>query len=299
MRSAEFELHWLLTSPPIFTELAGMTLMSRADRARIADALDNVNGADSDMIAGATQSHGSTPRKNGVGHRAEHLLATALRHCPGIDLIATRLPISEGPRTVGELDLLYDDHHRQCRVHCEVSVRLLLQRAPEARWSAWCGTDPSQGWQDKLDRLRDHQLPLGHHPLVPRHPTWPTVNEALLLGWLLQPVGQGWPIADGASPDHLHGWWLRHGLAEPLRSSRAARFSIIPSDGWLGPLHLPSSTPVLAPRELSQLLDRHFVKKDHAVLVAEVIRADDGGWREIARGAMVHRRWPEIPARWR
>ena len=270
--------------------------MSRADRVRIANSLDDVA---TDADTGATESPGLPPRKTAVGHRAEHLLSSALRRCPGIDLIASRLPISEGTRTVGELDLLYDDHQRQCRVHCEISVRLLLQRAPEARWSAWCGTDPSQGWQDKIDRLRDHQLPLGHHPLVSRHPTWPTVNEALLLGWLLQPAGQTWPIADGTSPDHLHGWWIRHGIAEPLRSSRAARFSIIPSDGWLGPLHLPSSTPVLAPRELSQHLDRHFAKKDHAILIAEVIRANDGGWREIARGAMVHRRWPEKPARWR
>jgi len=32
---------------------------------------------------------------------------------------------------------------------------------------------------------------------------------------------------------------------------------------------------------------------------SEVIRADDGGWREINRGAVAHRRWPEKPARWR
>lgn len=289
------ELRWLLTSPPLFAELPGIPLMSRADRVRIAGLLSEEHRRD----ARATEPPGSPARKIAVGHRAEDLLAAALGACPGIDLIAARLPISDGDRTLGEIDLLYDDHARQCRVHCEVSLRLLLQRAPEAAASAWCGTDPSQIWQDKIIRLRDHQLPLGRHPLVPRHPTWPTIDEALVLGWLLQPAGQTWPIATGASPDHLHGWWLRHGLAEPLRSSRAARFSIIPSDGWLGPLHLPSSTPVLAPRELSQLLDRHFAKKDHAVLVAEVIRAEDGGWREIARGAMVHRRWPEKPARWR
>lgn len=289
------ELHWLLTSPPLWADLPGIALMSHDDRARIAGTLSEGMGAD----AAAIESQRFSTRKSAVGHRAEHLLATALRHCPGIDLIAARLPISEGIRTVGELDLLYDDHQRQCRVHCEISLRLLLQRAPEARWSAWCGTDPSQSWQDKVERLRDHQLPLGNHPLVPRHPTWPTINEALLLGWLLQPAGLTWPIAEGASADHLHGWWLRHGVAEPLRSSRAARFSIIPSDGWLGLVRLPSSTPVLAPGELSQLLDRHFAKKDHAILVAEVIRAGDGGWREIARGAMVHRRWPEKPMRWR
>jgi len=292
------EVRWLLTSPPIFSDLAGLALMPRADRARIAHALDDGAGVDSH----ATESHGSPTRPTReitVGHRAEHLLSSALGRCPGIDLIATRLPITEGNRTVGELDLLYDDHQRQCRVHCEVSVRLLLQRASEAQWSAWCGTDPSQGFQDKLDHLRKHQLPLGDHPAVPRHPTWPTVNEALLLGWLLQPAGLTWPVPEGTSPDHLRGWWLRHGIAEPLRSSRAARFSIIPSAGWLGSLRLPSSTSVLAPGELSRQLDKHFAKHDHAVLVAEVIRAGDGGWREINRGAVVHRRWPDKPARWR
>ena len=79
------------------------------------------------------------------------------------------------------LDLLYDDHQRTCRVHCELSVRMLLQREPSGAPDAWCGTDPSQRWQDKLDRLRTHQLPLGQHPSVPRHPTWPTIDEALIL----------------------------------------------------------------------------------------------------------------------
>jgi hypothetical protein len=182
---------------------------------------------------------------------------------------------------------------RQQRVHAELSVRIVLQHEPSPAWTAWCGTDARQGLQDKLDHLRDHQLPLGRHPLVPRHPTWPTVSEALLLGWFLQPSGATWPEPACAAPGHLRGWWLRHGIAEPLRSTRAARFSIIPTRDWLGPLWLPASTPVLAPGQLSELLTRHFARHDHALLVAELIRADDGGWREINRGAVVHRHWPK------
>lgn len=285
------DLRWLLTSPPIFAQVQGITLMPRADRERIAAALDD--GAR--VVIDASISHAPPGRRAPIGHRAEHLLARALAHCPGIDLIAERQAIQVDGRTFGEIDLLYDDQARACRVHCEVSVRILLQCEPTADATAWCGTDPRQTLQDKIDRLRDHQLPLGQHPDVPRHPIWPTVSEALILGWLLQPAGELWPEAEGASPDHLRGWWLRHGIAEPLRSSRAARFAIIPSQDWLGPLHLPSSTPVLAPGELSRDLDRHFARHDHAVLVAEVIRAQDGGWREIARGAIVHRHWPKRP----
>jgi uncharacterized protein len=285
------DLRWLLTSPPIFAQLRGIELMPRAARERIASALDDGAG----VVVDAPESHAPTLRRAPLGHRAEHLLARALAQCPGIDLIAERLSIQAGERTIGEIDLLYDDHERACRVHCEMSVRILLQREPMADASAWCGTDPRQTLQDKIDRLRDHQLPLGQHLDVPRHPTWPTVSEALVLGWLLQPAGEQWPDTAGAAPDHLRGWWLRHGIAEPLRSSRAARFALIPSQDWLGPLELPSSTPVLAPGELSRELDRHFARHDHAVLVAEVIRAQDGGWQEIARGAIVHRHWPKRP----
>jgi hypothetical protein len=80
---------------------------------------------------------------------------------------------------------------------------------------------------------------------------------------------------------------------EPLRSSRAARFSIIPTRDWLGPLRLPASTPVLAPGQLSELVTKHFARHDHALLIAELVRDSDGGWREINRGALVHRHWPK------
>lgn len=286
---------WLLTSPPLFARIDGVALMPATARARIARMLQEQDGAPSD----GAETPARPPRPAAIGHHAEEVLAQALDRCPGITLVASRLPVMDGHRTLGEIDLLYDDHERAFRVHCELSVRLLLQREPSSAATAWCGTDPSQRWSDKLDRLRDHQLPLGQHPAVPRHPTWPTVDEALILGWLLQPVGGSWPDADGAAPDHLRGWWLRHGIAEPLRSSRAARFFILPPHDWLGPVQLPSSTPVMAPGELSQALDRHFARHDHALIIVEVVRADDGGWREVRRGAVVHRRWPEKPTRWR
>jgi hypothetical protein len=130
---------------------------------------------------------------------------------------------------------------------------------------------------------------------VPRHASWPTVSQALILGWLLQPVGSTWPEAAGAAPDHLRGWWLRQGDEVP-RSSRAARFHLIPADGWMRSIALPASAPVLSLGELAHALRRHFAQRSSAMLVAEVVRAGDGSWREVARGAVVHAHWPEAPA---
>ncbi len=287
------ELHWLLNSPAIFSVLPGIRLMPAEARQYLARVFAQVPGAGRQAtifhVDGASRSQG--------GHRAEHLLAEGLRQCPGIDVVLAGEVIRVGARTVGELDLLYDDHHRACRVHCELTVRILLQRLPTSEWSAWCGTDPRLTLDDKLSRLRDHQLPLGGHPAVPRHPSWPTVSEALILGWLLQPVGAAWPPALGAAPDHLHGWWLRHGERLPPQATRAARFSLIPTDGWMAWTRLPGASPVLSSGELSSHLRRHFAQQDTAVLIAEVVRDEDGGWREVTRGAVVHARWPEVPLR--
>lgn len=284
-------IRWLLTSPALFADLPGIGLMPPARRQQLAGALHDWLGG----VGDATNPHDQPLREARVGHQAEALLTQALRHCPGIELIHARLAIRERGTTLGELDLLYDDHQRACRVHGELTVRILLQRSPSPDWSAWCGTDPRLTLADKLAHLRDHQLPLGRHPTVPRHPRWPTISEALILGWLLQPLGGHWPAAAHAAPDHLRGWWLRHGEHEAPRGSRAARFAIIPPDGWMTTVTLASTAPVLAPRELSAHLRRHFVGQTSAVLVAEVVRASHGGWREVARGAVVHARWPEFP----
>ncbi len=286
------EVHWLLTSPALFAQIADIPLMPVEDRSRISQALRQ-----SFFSAENSEQHTIHSRVS-LGHRAEMLLAQALSHCPEIELIAQQQTIrisAQNAQTIGELDLLYDDHVRQRRVHCELSVRIILQRHPQAEWSAWCGTDPRQLFSDKLRRLRDHQLPLGQHPDVPRHPTWPTISEALILGWALQPIDQQWPDLLGAAADHLRGWWLRHGEHDIPRASRAARFVIIPPDHWMAFVELPNATSVLALGELATHLRHHFSNHENAVFVAEVTRNAHGQWQEVTRGAVVHDRWPEMP----
>ena len=121
------------------------------------------------------------------------------------------------------------------------------------------------------------------------------VSEALILGWLLQPLDQQWPDLLGAALDHLRGWWLRHGEHDIPRASRAARFVIIPPDRWMAFVELPNAASVLAPGELATNLRHHFAHHENAVFVAEVVRNANGQWQEVTRGAVVHHRWPEIP----
>ena len=285
--SSNDEIHWLLTSPALFAQLSDVPLMPPEARSRIAQALHS--------FLSSAEHAGLSEYRGTVGHRAEMLLAHALAHCPGIELIAQQKTLRVHAQTIGELDVLYDDHARQRRVHCELSVRMLLQRHPQTDGSAWCGSDPRHPFSEKWQRMRDHQIPLGQHPDVPRHPTWPTVSEALILGWALQPLNQPWPDLLGAAPDHLRGWWVRHGEQDVPRASRAARFVVIPPDRWIAFVALPNASTVLAPGELSTHLRHHFANHENAVFVAEVVRNAHGHWQELTRGAVVHQRWPEMP----
>ena len=230
--SSNDEIHWLLTSPALFAQLSDVPLMPPEARSRIAQALHS--------FLSSAEHAGLSEYRGTVGHRAEMLLAHALAHCPGIELIAQQKTLRVHAQTIGELDVLYDDHARQRRVHCELSVRMLLQRHPQTDGSAWCGSDPRHPFSEKWQRMRDHQIPLGQHPDVPRHPTWPTVSEALILGWALQPLNQPWPDLLGAAPDHLRGWWVRHGEQDVHAPHEPRDLSLSRQIAGLHSLHYPT-----------------------------------------------------------
>lgn len=85
---------------------------------------------------------------------------------PETELIANNLPIRDGDRSVGELDILYRCHQRNTVVHLELAVKFYLDAGrplvPGEAHSRWLGPDRRDRLDKKLARLREHQLPLPH-----------------------------------------------------------------------------------------------------------------------------------------
>ena len=89
-----------------------------------------------------------------------------LQQDPQTELIANNLPIRDGDRSVGELDILYRCHQRDTVVHLELAVKFYLDAGrPQLAGrdqSRWLGPDCRDRLDKKIDRLQQHQLPLPH-----------------------------------------------------------------------------------------------------------------------------------------
>jgi hypothetical protein len=236
-----------------------------------------------------------------LGHYAEALLEFWLARHPGITLHGARIPVADGGITRGDLDLLFSCQRRGARVHWELAVKFYLGDPPGADHGGWLAPDARDRLDGKLARIRDHQLPLGRHPIANHGATQATVSEALIRGWLFYPARGPWRGAGDAPahahPRHLRGWWLRHGEGEPPRASRASRYLLLPRLAWLSPARRPAGAPAqaLSAGELAQAMAVHFAVHHQALVVAEVQRDHAGWWAECARGVVVAPRWPAAP----
>jgi len=236
-----------------------------------------------------------------LGHHAEALMEFWLRQAPGIRFVAGRHIITDGVRTLGDLDLLFDDDVRGVRVHWEMAVKFYVQALPAPEWSQWIGPDARDRLDLKVRRIIDQQLPLGRHPnanlpLTNNDTNLPVQSEAYLRGWLFTATGTEDAGPIGSAPGHGQGWWLRHGEGEVRSTSRASRFVVLPRLAWMPPARLaPGGTPAISGGELAQYLDHHFRTLAKAVLIAEVQRDAAGWWAEISRGFVLHPQWPVQP----
>lgn len=289
------DLAWLITSPPLMAPgTPGLPLPSDEQRERsIADAHPWL--MDIDRQPEELEQWLDRHRSPRLGHHAEALMEYWLRRAPGVRFIGARIAVADGTRTLGDLDLLFDDERRHRRVHWEMAVKFYLQSTASPDWNVWIGPDPRDCLAQKLARVIDHQLPLGRHPLATHGASAPVVSEAFLKGWLFYPPGRSGPLPTGSEPAHGRGWWLRHGDGDIPVAARASRFLLLPRLSWMPPARQArGGTPPLAIGELRQRLDAHFRHAHQAQLIAEVQPDRDGWWAEVARGFVVSSSWPAL-----
>lgn len=236
-----------------------------------------------------------------LGRHAEQLWAfwCALRGCG--TLLTHQLPIVEDKRTLGEIDLIFEDPQRGI-IHWEIAVKYYLRQHDREDALDGCrGPHPADHLGAKLARLRDHQIPLGHHPTVTATIGHTVAHhEALLRGWLFHPADSEWQqptrLPASVHPQHPRGWWLRYGTQECPISARSSRFIIAPRRAWIAPFLHPDDGTVqpLAHNELRGALLNHFRSSYDPLLIFEIRRDELGWWAEIARGFVVHGHWPEL-----
>jgi hypothetical protein len=169
-------------------------------------------------------------------------------------IIARNIVIQTPARTLGELDLIYQNSNAEV-VHLELAIKFYLLNKGGTQLTDFIGPAGHDRLDLKWDRLRQHQLPLSdtasvldvlQHQSIPL----PTRQQLLLTGMLFYAY-ENWrsTIVEniGLNPQHQRGWWLEHHELCQLKTTAGPErgFVILPKWHWIGgPRHYSEPQPM-------------------------------------------------------
>ncbi|QJD58611.1 DUF1853 family protein [Pseudomonas sp. gcc21] len=221
-----------------------------------------------------------------LGNYYERLWHALLHLAPDVRLLAHNVALRGNGRTLGELDLLMEDPAGAV-IHLELAVKFYLGVpeqlaqpqsagtidqsvvASSSPHSAWLGPDPRDTLDDKVKRLRDHQLKLVDHLHLAATPLpRPDLSAAWLQGVLFGPHDTAMPPAVDTRPNAQNHQWCRQ---SELRKIEGRHWLVMPHKQWLMP---PSAgrEQIRTIEEILQMLDAQQLHPNRALML---VRCED------------------------
>ncbi|WP_236235538.1 DUF1853 family protein [Pseudomonas faucium] len=290
------DLAWVLLSPPLLSAppcpqrhpLAGSAWA--ADPGRLKSWLQ---GLDSDQQPLRQWLAKLTSRRLGLYY--ESLWQFALRHAPGIELLAANLAIRDQSRTLGELDILLRDGDGTH--HLELAIKLYLGPVDGAGRdpAKWLGPGCHDRLGTKLAHLAGHQLPMSGQAHSRTALAGVGVQQQVqahlwLAGYLFYP----WPghaqAPEGANPQHLRGRWIRR-RDWPVTATE--HWQPLPRHAWLAPARVEADE-CWAPLQFAHWL-AELDSQAPAQMLVKLEPDSAGAWHEAERVFLVSDSWPQLP----
>jgi hypothetical protein len=149
-----------------------------------------------------------------LGIRFEQMMHEWLKASADFTLIATNLQVSDDTRTIGEFDLLVENHGQL--EHWELAIKFYLGTGDLKSMDNWHGPNPTDTLATKVSRLNSHQLMLGRHPaataLLADRELEIQHTRSFLKGRLFHPISgflhDALVFPGAVNPDHERGWWM-------------------------------------------------------------------------------------------
>lgn len=105
------------------------------------------------------------PSKLILGKRAERFFEEAITRSSRYELLAQNIQVFEDQQTLGEFDFFIEDQLLNQKLHVELVFKFYLYDSTIlSETNRWIGPNRNDFLIRKLDRLRNHQLPLLRNP---------------------------------------------------------------------------------------------------------------------------------------
>lgn len=198
-----------------------------------------------------------------LGVYFENLWSFAFSYHPHYQLVVKNFPIRDRGKTLGELDFVVRHLPDNTVEHWELALKFYLQVD-----NFWVGPGLKDRLDIKLERMRDHQLPVAQRPIATD--ALHSAGVKLDRQWALMPGRLFRPLKDMADLDEptpattATFWWadLPRFLAHKFEASGApgAHWMHLPKPCWLAPQAARPSgaayTPTIVESELKARLEQ-------------------------------------------
>jgi hypothetical protein len=231
-----------------------------------------------------------------LGHYFENLIEFWLHHS-ATEHLRAGLQVRTDAKAVGEFDFVFRSDAWGGWHHWETAVKFYLESVPADDWRAFLGPNPEDCLDDKLHKLFDRQLALSEQEAsldVLRDVPRPVAARAFVKGYLFFPLGSDTPEIRGISSRCLHGWWIRFGDGTLSQIADGSHWQLLPRLSWLAPAFAvdDAAAHVFDLSHMETVVARHFHRSTTPLLLAQMVKGDDGDWHEVSRGFIVPPRWP-------
>lgn len=293
------DLAWAVSSPSLMSAVAGMQIRDSLWTSREPqDFRDWLMALDAEPSALLNRMEARSGKQ--VGLYFEDLLAFWLEVGSPYQLLARNLQVHQGKITKGAFDFILETPVETFE-HWEVTVKFYLQSEAATSWEKWIGPGARDRLDIKMDRMRDHQLPLsssdvGKEALYPITGDRPIAQRAVTKGQFFSYWHGKENLPDGANSKNTVGAWLKNKEMEAFAEMHPEAFYCRrDKPSWLAPL-IAHRDEVQNPIEwMEEYRARHGDKP----VMFSLMKGDPEFMREVKRIFVVPNSWPSSAKRTR
>lgn len=319
-------LHWLFTSPVLIQNSNRTASQNIVSDQLLATALNQDPTFLRRVIADprALAEHLEPAKKTRrLGRYLESLMEFAISRLLRPSRLQMNLPVQSNKRTIGELDLIFDSSMFSTPQHWELSVKFYLctsnDPVEQKQSRFFMGTFVEDRLDRKIHHLFEEQLKLIETPeavSMLRACGWNNTfeNKALMKGLFFYPSETDWQksaLPEEIAPSHERGWWSTSSEPRIPLQNPAHRFMQLGQLQWLGRFEgWVDRDQLMTKNELEDFIRSYFEgydspdwlrRRELTFAEVEITTEENENGRvyikEVARGHIVHKDWPNL-ARW-